>query len=378
MDSVDRDPLERRLGAQMGGWRLERLLGAGGMAAVYLGRSADGSTRAIKVLHSQVARDRNLRARFAQEVEAVSRLDHPGIVRIEDMGADEDGSPFMVMELLEGETLHDRLSRGLPPIDEALALTDALLDALAVAHAGRIIHRDIKPDNLFVHKTGLKVLDFGIAKVRRESIAEIKTETGTALGTPSYMAQEQIKAIDVDHRADLFAAGAVLFRMLTGRRVHDDADPQVRLLKMLTTPAPPVRTVAPQLSEGLAMVVDRAVAFEPDDRYPDARTMQTDVRAVRAGHAPPYASTAPPIPPRGAALVASRSPSAAPTTPSEPTMATRVGSAQTPPSSPALSPPPAEALAVVPAPAATPTWVVLAIVVLSVLAGVLVVLLVAL
>lgn len=327
MIDSERDPLSNRIGATMGEFRLERLLGSGGMAAVYLGRrSSDGAVRAIKVLHPQVARDRNLRARFAQEVEAVSRLDHPSIVRIEDMGAAADGSPFMVMELLEGETLHDRLSKGLPPLEESLRLADTLLDALAVAHSGRIIHRDVKPDNLFLTPAGLKILDFGIAKVRRESIAHVDTKTGTALGTPSYMAQEQIKGIDVDHRADLFAAGAVLLKMVTGRKVHEEPDAQRRVLMMLTTPAPPTRSVAPQLSEGICTVIDRALAFEPAERYPDARTMQGDIRAILEGKDPPYAATAPPISTHGSASAAAPSlPLPASQTSSEPTAATRVG-----------------------------------------------------
>lgn len=336
----DRDPLSGRIGTMMGGFRIERVIGSGGMAAVYLGRREDGVARAVKVLHPQVARDRDLRARFAQELDAVSRLDHPSIVRVEDMGATPDGSPYMIMELLAGETLHARLNRGLPSMDEALALTDTLLDALAVAHAGSIIHRDVKPDNLFITESGLKILDFGIAKVSRESVAAINTKTGTALGTPSYMAQEQIKGVGVDHRADLFAVGAVLLKMLTGRRVHEEPDAEKRMLKMLTTPARPTLIVAPQLPEPLCRVIDRALAFEPHDRYPDARTMQADVRAVRAGQPPPYASSAPPLSTHGAVLaqvLASAPPPlrcgapptshlqhAAPSAPAEPTAATRV------------------------------------------------------
>jgi serine/threonine-protein kinase len=375
-DDFEHQDAASRVGMSMGGYRLESLLGSGGMAAVYLGRRDDGEARAIKVLHPQVARDRNLRARFAQEVEAVSRLQHPGIVRTDDMGAADDGSPYIIMELLEGETLHDRLSRGLPTVAEALDLVDALLDILAVAHQERIIHRDIKPDNLFLSQSGLKVLDFGIAKVQRESVAAIKTKTGTALGTPSYMAQEQIKGVDVDHRADLFAAGAVLLKMTTGRRVHEEPDPQRRTLMMLTTPAPPTKAVAPHLSDGLCDLIDRALAFEPADRYPDARTMQGDVHAVRQGEAPPYASAAPPISVQGP-TPANAPPAAAS---AEPTAATRVGP---PTPGPAAAPAPAPIVASQPRtqPAARksrrPAWLLPLVIVMSVLVGALIVILVA-
>jgi eukaryotic-like serine/threonine-protein kinase len=291
----DDDPLERRLGSVVAGARLEQLLGAGGMAAVYLVRGADGSERAMKILHPRVAHDAGLSARFRQEVAAILRLRHPAIVRIDDTGTTHDGCPFVLMERLQGETLAQRVKRQPMSLPEALGLADDLLDALSLAHRERIVHRDIKPDNVFLLAGGgIKVLDFGIAKVRRESMAQIVTETGVALGTPAYMAQEQIKGIDVDHRADLFAVGAVLFEILAGRRIHQEPSTHQLLVKMLTTPAPPLLSVAPQVPAAVAAVVDRALRFEPQDRYPNAITMQADVRALRSGRPPTFAS--PPAP----------------------------------------------------------------------------------
>jgi serine/threonine-protein kinase len=308
----EEDPLERRVGAVIAGWRVERLLGAGGMAAVYLARSGEGAAQALKILHPRVARDAGLSARFRQEVGAVQRLRHPAIVQVDDSGTTEDGCPWVRMELLEGETLAARLRQRRPAPSEALAIAEQILDALSVAHRERIVHRDIKPDNLFLLANGgIKVLDFGIAKVRRESMAQIVTETGVALGTPSYMAQEQIKGIDVDHRADLFAVGAVLFEMLAGRRIHQEPNAHQQLIKMLTVPAPPLLSVAPALPADIGRVVDRALAFEPHDRYPNAITMQADVRALLEDRAPTFAAPA-------AAPLAQRPPATAAIAPAAP------------------------------------------------------------
>src|SRR5262245_54111233 len=183
------DFAERRVGTTLRDkWRLEKLIGVGGMAAVYVGVHKIGRREAIKILHPAIARSKELRARFEQEAHAVNRFKHPGTVEIRDIDATEDGAPFLVMELLEGESLADRAQRdGGAPIDEVLRLVDELLDVLVAAHAQGIIHRDIKPDNLFVQVDGrLKVLDFGIAQVKA-GISDLQTRAGAMLGTVPYM-----------------------------------------------------------------------------------------------------------------------------------------------------------------------------------------------
>src|SRR5262249_14605355 len=153
------------------------------------------------------------------EAHVANRFKHPGAVEIRDIDKTDDGAPFLVMELLEGEPLTNRLRRGDIPAEELLRYVDDLLDVLAAAHAQGIVHRDIKLDNLFLQNDGsLKVLDFGIARVRDGSA---RTRLGSTLGTVPYMAPEQVSGTDVDGRADLFAVGATLFRVLAKRRIHE-------------------------------------------------------------------------------------------------------------------------------------------------------------
>ncbi|WP_437951560.1 serine/threonine-protein kinase [Sorangium sp. So ce296] len=286
--------LRARVGATLHGkWRLDALIGAGGMAAVYAATHHVGHRVAIKILHPEGAVSRELRARFEQEALAATRLGHPAAVQVLDIDVTEQGEPFLVMELLEGESLRERALRlGSVSLPEILAHVDTLLEVLRAAHDAGIVHRDIKPDNLFVTRDGrLKVLDFGIARMKQGG-AGLKTRTGAVLGTTSYMAPEQILGRDVDGRADLYAVGATMFTLLANRRLHD-ADGLTEgelLIKMSTTPAPPLSTMAPGVDPRVARVVDRALAFQVERRYPNAQTMLADVRAVRRGEDPPFAT----------------------------------------------------------------------------------------
>ena len=280
---------EARVGQVVNGkWTLEGLLGVGGMAAVYVAVHKIGRREAIKILHPEVARSQELRARFEQEAQAVNRFAHPGAVEVRDIDVSEDGCPFLVMELLEGENLTQRANRfGGLPREEMLGHVDALLDVLAAAHAQGIIHRDIKLDNLFVTTDGkLKVLDFGIARV---TSGPALTKHGARLGTTAYMAPEQVRGEEIDGRTDVFAVGATMFRLVAKRRIHEASSDAELLVKMGREPAPPLASVAPEVDRGLALVVDRALAFQRDERYPNALTMQGDVRALREGEPPPFA-----------------------------------------------------------------------------------------
>jgi serine/threonine-protein kinase len=288
---MSEDTAERRIGTTLQGkWTLEKLLGTGGMASVYLGRHKIGRFDAIKILHAHIASSDVLRARFEQEAHAVNSFQHKGAVEIRDIDISEDGAPFLVMELLEGESLSELVRRTGPLApDRMLRIADETLDVLAAAHARGIIHRDIKPDNLFIQKDGsVKVLDFGIARLLEGSGGKkYKTKTGTTLGTATYMAPEQARGIaELDGRADIYAVGATMFRVLTNRRVHE-ADTQVELLmKLVSEPAPKLASVAPNMPAPLCAVIDRALSFDRKDRYPDAKAMQADVRAALNGAMP--------------------------------------------------------------------------------------------
>jgi len=286
-------PLEQRIGTTIGGkWTIERLLGCGAMAAVYLGRHEIGHCVALKLLHGHLASHPEIRERFAREARAVNRFRHPGAVEIRDIDETADGEPYLVMEYLEGESLADRFARTGPlACDLMLQVVDELLDVLATAHDQRIIHRDIKPENLFLLRSGrLKVLDFGIAKMRQDVQHSGFTREGAVLGTVAYMPPEQVCGKkELDQRVDLFAVGATMFHLISGRHVHPADGEPARMVKMATEPAPPLSTVAPTAPEHLCLVVDRALAFEPAQRYPDAAAMQGDIQALRADRAPPYA-----------------------------------------------------------------------------------------
>ncbi|HEY4119486.1 MAG TPA: protein kinase [Byssovorax sp.] len=291
---MDQAEAARRVGTTLcNKWKLERLLGVGGMAAVYAAAHKIGRRDAIKILHPDVAKNAELRSRFELEAHVANRFRHPGAVEIRDVDATDDGCPFLVMELLEGESLADRAGKGVVPVDDVLRWVDELLDVLTAAHAQNIVHRDIKLDNLFVTTEGqLKVLDFGIARVRDAGRAGFaKTAMGAQLGTATYMPPEQVQGRDIDGRADLFAVGATMFRVLARRRIHEAKSEADMLVKMGTTPAPPLGSVAPFVPVSVQQIVDRALRFDRMDRYPDAATMRADVLAVRAGRPPPYAAS---------------------------------------------------------------------------------------
>lgn len=295
------DESTQRIGATLRGkWVLEELLGVGGMASVYAARHKIGRRDAIKILHSKVASSEQLRARFEQEAHAVNAFKHPGVVEIRDVDTTEDGAPFLVMELLEGESLAQRVDRqrSMQP-REIFEIGAHVLDVLAAAHARGIIHRDIKPDNVFLSKDGrVKVLDFGIARVRAADRKALTTKAGVTIGTMAYMAPEQARGEEIDGRADVYAVGATMFRAMAGRFVHD-ADSQAALvMRVIAFGAPRLATVMPGVAPSMAAVVDRSLAFNAADRYPDAVTMLADIRAVLDGKEPPYASTAPPLPER--------------------------------------------------------------------------------
>jgi serine/threonine-protein kinase len=288
-----KDPLVERARERVGltlkdKWKLDTLLGVGGMAAVYSATHRNGMRVAIKMLHPELSLNNEVRTRFLREGYVANRVEHPGAVTVLDDETADDGSVFLVMELFDGETLATRFENksrvlGGPQI---LLIADQVLDVLAAAHEKQIVHRDIKPDNIFLTRTGaVKLLDFGIARLRELSTQTSATRSGSTMGTPAYMAPEQARARwdDVDARTDLWAVGATIFKLLTGRVVHVAETLNEQLLAAMTLPAPPIATLVPTVPIPLVEIVDKALAYDKEDRWPDARAMQTAVRnAYRA------------------------------------------------------------------------------------------------
>jgi serine/threonine-protein kinase len=271
-------------------WTLDALLGVGGMAAVYAATHRNGKRAAIKILHADAALNPSVRARFLREGYVANRVGHPGAVSILDDDAAPDGTAYLVMELLEGETLDARwlrCDRSIPQGD-VLAIIDQVLEVLAAAHIKKIIHRDLKPGNLFVTKDGtVKVLDFGIARLGELSganTASATTSYHSSMGTLGFMPPEQARGRweQVDARTDLWAVGATMYALLVGRCVHEAQTTNERLLLAMTKPAPKIATLVPDVSPPVAAIIDRALEFETIDRWENARAMQLAVREAYA------------------------------------------------------------------------------------------------
>ncbi len=285
------DRARARVGQVLRGkWRLDQLLGIGGMAVVYAATHRNGNRVAVKVLHAELARSPDVRARFLREGYLANAVDHAGAVSVIDDDVGDDGSVFLVMELLLGETIErrwERKGRRLP-IVEVLSIADRLLDVLASAHAKEIVHRDIKPENVFLTREGeVKVLDFGIARVREVSPRANATQGGATMGTPVFMPPEQARGRwdDVDARADLWAVGATMFALLTGRFVHEAETVNEQLLSAMTNAAPSLSSIVPDVHPAVAEVIDRALSFRKEERWHDAHAMKSAIRrAYRASH----------------------------------------------------------------------------------------------
>ena len=273
-----------RLGTTLKGkWRLDALIGVGGMAAVYAATHRNGLRVAVKLLHPALSLSSSVHERFRREGYAANNVDHAGVARVLDDDETDEGEPFLVMELLAGETLDTRWRRagGRMPPGEVLAVAQALLDVLHAAHEGGVLHRDIKPENIFLTSDGqLKLLDFGIARMRDLAPGGPSfTRTGAMLGTPAFMAPEQARGRnrEIDARADVWAVGATLFTLLTGRYVHQGETPNEILIKTATEAAAPLLEVLPEAPPVVAGIIDRSLAFKADDRFESARAMREAV-----------------------------------------------------------------------------------------------------
>lgn len=271
----------RRLGqVVLDKWRLERLIDTGGMAAVFEAKHIAGGAAAIKILHADLATSEPARARFLAEGYAANRVAHPGVVAVRAEGTTEDGAVFLLMDLLRGQTLAQRLEQGTLEPRDTLDIALQLLDILVQAHGHGVVHRDIKPDNVLLADDGrARLLDFGLARV--EGIpASHRGAPGSALGTPAFMAPEQALGLEhADGRSDLWSLGATLYLMLSGKPVRPAGSASAVLLGAMVRPARSLAEVA-TLPRSVIAIVDRALAFDPEQRFPDARSMQLAVLAA--------------------------------------------------------------------------------------------------
>jgi len=299
--TLEIDPLLYRAKARVGTtlrgkWHLDALLGLGGMGAVYAATHPNTSRVAIKILHAELSIHADVRSRFLREGRAANIVGHPGVVRVIDEDVAEDGSVYLVLELLDGEHLDARAMRhgGTLSVDEVLSVADQILDVLIAAHAKGIVHRDLKPENALLTREGVvKVLDFGIARLKELSSASSATKDGSTLGTPAFMAPEQARGLwdEVDGRTDLWAVGATMFYLLTGKLVHKGRTSVETLLAACTAEAPSLRSVAPEVPEPVAALVDKSLAFSRDSRWSDAASMQHALRrAYESIHRSPITS----------------------------------------------------------------------------------------
>jgi eukaryotic-like serine/threonine-protein kinase len=271
-------------------------IGAGSMGAVYRARQeAVGRDVAIKIVRPERAYDAETKARFEREARATSQLVSPHTVTVFDFGEAEDGSWFLAMELLAGETLGDRLRRiGRLSIPESVRIAREALKSLAEAHAKGIVHRDLKPDNLFLQELPgeagvppteiVKVLDFGIAKLVRDEkrVDQLETQAGTVFGTPRYMSPEQAQGTTLDNRSDLYSLGVILYQMLSGRAPFVDEDAVVVMARHIKEEPPRFASIAPELAilPVLESVVRRVLSKHPDDRPPSAELFIAELDAA--------------------------------------------------------------------------------------------------
>ena len=305
-------------GTRLGPYEILAPLGAGGMGEVYRARDSRlDRTVAIKVLPSHVAGDLHLKQRFEREARTLASLSHPHICPVFDVGQ-QDGVDFLVMEYLEGETLADRLARAGGPegpplrLDDALRIAIEIADALDKAHRKGIVHRDLKPGNVMLTRSGgpsgpsiSKLLDFGLAKlqpagaVAGPSMAATMTSPltghGTILGTLQYMAPEQLEGKDADARTDVFAFGALLYEMLTGRKAFQGQSQASLIAAIMHADPPPMSEIQPLTPRPLNRIVQKCLAKDPDARWQDARDLVDELKWTADSEAQPRESTTVPV-----------------------------------------------------------------------------------
>jgi serine/threonine protein kinase len=291
---MEQSPVESgvlKAGTMLGSYEILGPLGQGGMGKVYKARDTRlDRIVAIKVLRADLADCPEVRERFVREARTIASLNHPHICTLYDIG-NQDGADFLVMEYLEGETLAGRLERGSLPLELVVQYTTEIADALDKAYSKGVTHRDLKPSNIVLTSTGSKLLDFGLAKLKREAgstalPAELSNPTdtistpGEILGTLQYMAPEQLEGLDVDARADIFALGAVVYEMVTGKRTFAGQSRASVVAAILKEAPPPLGQSNSQVPAELDRIVGKMLAKDRNNRYASAADLLVDLRAL--------------------------------------------------------------------------------------------------
>jgi serine/threonine protein kinase len=274
-------------GVRFGPYEILGPLGSGGMGQVYQARDSRlDRVVALKILPPELADHPGRRERFEREARAISALNHPHICAVYDVG-DKNGVPFLVMEYLEGETFAHRLARGPLPVEQVLACAIEMADALDHAHVHGILHRDVKPSNVMLTRSGTKLLDFGLARLRTAETTPpfstlsmpkaLLTTEGTIVGTVPYMAPEQLEGKTVDARTDIFALGALVYEMATGRKAFEGSSQASLVAAILQTAPPPMSTLRPTVPQALDHVISRCLAKDADRRWQTARDLKLEL-----------------------------------------------------------------------------------------------------
>ncbi len=269
-------------------WRIDKVVGVGGMGVVFACTHKNNGTRsAVKVLHLEYARAEDVRDRFLKEGRIANKVNHTARVQVTDDGVSDQGEPFLVMELLEGMTLAELFRRGggRMPLDKLLSIFDTVLDLLGKCHEIDIVHRDIKPANIFLTRHGpVRVLDFGVARMREPETDQQATRAGIALGTASFIAPEQALGMEkVDGRADLFSVGACLYAGLTGERLHAANTEAEEFVIAATQSAPSVARKAKDLPAEVVAFIDKALTYDKNQRFGNAQEMRSELLKITAG-----------------------------------------------------------------------------------------------
>jgi hypothetical protein len=294
-------------GRRLGPYEILSAIGAGGMGEVYRARDTRlGRIVAIKVLPTHLADRSELRERFEREARTVASLNHPHICTLFDIGR-QDGTDYLVMEYLEGETLTQRLQKGPLPLEQVLQYAIEIADALDKAHRKGVTHRDLKPGNIMLTKTGTKLLDFGLAKLKQEvapanaqlsqlpTASDPLTAKGSIVGTLQYMAPEQLEGKEVDARTDIFAFGAVVYEMATRKRAFEGKTQASVISAIMSSDPPPMSSLQPMTPPALDRVVKRCLAKDADERWQSANDLTNELKWVAEGISPASAESATPV-----------------------------------------------------------------------------------